>query len=220
MESTTRQAVITGGTGALGAAIANELLAAGWRVDAPGSAELDVRDERNVSEFFGSRQPELLVCAAGITRDMLVARMGEAMWDEVWSINFTGARLCAEAAMPGMTARGGGQVMFISSHSAISPPPGQAAYATAKAALLGLTRDLARRHGRENIRVNAILPGFLTTRMTAGVSPARRAQVLAAHSLGRFNTCQQVAAFIRFLHEQLPHTSGQVFQLDSRHPAA
>jgi 3-oxoacyl-[acyl-carrier protein] reductase len=115
-----------------------------------------------------------------------------------------------------MIARGHGHIVFISSHSAKHPPVGQAAYASAKAALLGLTADLAALHGASNIRINAVLPGFVETRMTENVTETRRKQVLADHSLGRFNTCREAAAFIRFLHHELPHTSGQVFQLDSR----
>jgi 3-oxoacyl-[acyl-carrier protein] reductase len=89
-------------------------------------------------------------------------------------------------------------------------------YAAAKRAILGLTRDLAKRHGRQNIRINAILPGFLDNRMTKSVSEKRRESVRNDHALGRWNTMDRVAAFVRFLHEQMPHTSGQWFQLDSR----
>jgi 3-oxoacyl-[acyl-carrier protein] reductase len=115
-----------------------------------------------------------------------------------------------------MLARGCGHVIFVSSFSAVHPPPGLAAYATAKAALLGLTRDLAGRCGSRNIRVNSVLPGFLETRMTHNVTAKRRAAVLAEHVLGTFNTPAAVAGFLHFLHHRLPHTSGQVFQLDSR----
>jgi 3-oxoacyl-[acyl-carrier protein] reductase len=117
-----------------------------------------------------------------------------------------------------MELRSAGHIIFISSQSAIHPPPGQAAYAAAKAALLGLATELACRHGPAGIRINTVLPGFLETRMTAPVSAARKAEVLAGHVLGRFNTCEAVGRFIRFLHQDLPHTSGQVFQLDNRPP--
>ena len=208
--------VVTGGSGGLGTAIADEFRAAGWTVDAPGRGDLDVRDRGAVRRYFAGREPALLVCAAGVARDAPLARLSGEDWDEVWSVNFHGARACAEAAIPGKVERGGGHVVFVSSFSAVSPPVGQAAYAAAKAALTGLASGLAREHGASNVRVNVVLPGFLDTRMTASVTAARREEVLAAHSLGRFNTCDRVAAFIRFLHEQLPHTSGQAFQLDSR----
>lgn len=211
-----KHAVITGGKGGLGTAVAGHLNGHGWTVDAPGSRELDVRDATAVKSFFRERAVDLLICSAGIVRDAPLAKLDEAAWDEVMAVNFTGARLCAEAALPGMISSGGGHIIFVSSFSALRPPVGQAAYATAKAALLGHTTELAARHGGSNIRVNAILPGFLETRMTRGVGEKRRAEILGDHRLGRFNTPEAVAAFIRCLHEELPHTSGQVFQLDSR----
>lgn len=216
MESKTKHAVITGGTGTLGRAIANALQEPGWTLEAPGSDALDVCDPDALKSFFNSRAVDLLVCAAGITRDAPIARLTSTAWQETWAVNFHGARRCALAVLPGMISSGEGHIVFISSFSAIHPPVGQAAYAAAKAALLGLTRDLAKQHGPSNIRVNCLLPGFLETRMTEAVTDNRRNQILADHALGRFNTGDRVAAFIRFLHHELPHTSGQVFQLDSR----
>lgn len=208
--------VITGGTGGLGTAIARAFSGDDWRVDAPGSATLDVVDPEVVFAYFTGKPVDLLVCAAGIIRDAPLARLGAAAWDEVIRVNFMGARLCANAVLPGMIARGRGHIIFISSQSALHPPVGQVAYATAKAALLGLTTDLASIHGPHNIRVNTILPGFLETRMTESVSTGRKAEVLSQHRLGRYNTPEVTAGFIRHLHDHLPHTSGQVFQLDSR----
>lgn len=216
MESETRHAVITGGTGSLGSAIACALQSPGWSIAAPGSANLDVRDAAAVRNYFHGRDVDLLVCAAGMTRDAPIARLTHEAWDDTWSVNFRGALESANAVLPRMIARGCGHIVFISSHSALHPPAGQAAYGSAKAALLGLLTDFARRHGPSNIRVNAVLPGFLETRMTRAVTGKRRAEILASHTLGRFNTCDRVAAFIRFLHHELPHTSGQIFQLDSR----
>ncbi len=209
-------AVITGGSGDLGSAIADSLKAGGLEVMAPASRELDVRDAEAIRCFFSHTPVDLLVCAAGITRDAPLARLGPADWQECWNVNLLGAARCAREVLPGMIERGRGHLVFISSYSAIHPPAGQCAYAAAKAALLGLTADLATRHGPQNIRVNAILPGFLETRMTREVSARRRAEVLQAHALGRLNTCLEVAAFVRFLHHELAHTSGQLFNLDSR----
>ena len=216
MQAATHQAVITGGTGSLGKAIANALAAPDWSIAALGSRELDVRDHAQVRGYFENRNIDLLVCAAGITRDASLGHLSEEAWDETWSVNFTGALSCIRAALPSMIERGSGHIILISSFSALRPPRGQAPYAAAKAALLGLVTDLASQHGPSNIRINAVLPGFLETAMTSGVTPERREQIRADHTLGRFNTCARAADFIRFLHHQLPHTSGQVFQLDSR----
>lgn len=208
--------VITGGGGGLGQALATAFHSPLWQLAAPGRNQLDVTDGDAIGSYFRGRAVDLLVCAAGLIRDSPLARLTESGWDEVIAVNFTGAQACAAAVLPGMLARGGGHVVFVSSFSARHPPPGQAAYATAKAALLGLTQHLAARHGGHGIRVNAVLPGFLATPMTQAVAAPRRAEILAGHSLGRFNTPAAVAGFIRHLHEQLPHTSGQIFQLDSR----
>lgn len=211
------EAVITGGEGHLAGHLASALTQAGMKVAAPGRSELDVSDSASIQSFFERHRPGLLICNAGITRDQPLARLSDKDWDEVMQVNLQGALACARAAMAGM--QGGGHVVFLSSFSALHPPVGQAAYATAKAALMGLVSDLAVRHGKDNIRVNAVLPGFLETRMTAAVSEERRQQVVDHHCLGRFNTADRVAAFVRFMHCDLPHTSGQVFNLDSRLPS-
>lgn len=211
-----QHAVITGGNGSLSQAIAAVLAPPAWNTVTPGRSALDVRNRDAIHQYFADRPVDLLVCAAGMIQDALLWRLTESAWDETWAVNFTGAAWCANAVLPRMLLQGSGHIVLISSFSALHPPPGQAAYAAAKAALLGLVVELAARHGRSNIRVNAVLPGFLETRMTATVSEARRASIGAAHTLGRFNTCRETAGFIRHLHHDLPHTSGQVFQLDSR----
>lgn len=211
-----KRAIITGGTGGLGTAIADAFCRAGWDVVRLGRADLDLGDKSAVELYFRGKSCDLLVCAAGCAGDALLPRMPECLWDTIFGVNFEGAARCAGAAIPGMITRGGGHIVFISSHAAIHPAAGQAAYATAKAALLGLTCELAARWGGKGVRVNAVLPGFLETPMVSGVSEKRRAEVCAGHYLGRFNTPEAAAEFILFLEEKMPHTSGQVFQLDSR----
>ena len=206
--------VVTGANGGLGRA----LLAAfgGWQIHAPSREELDVADVSAVRDYLADRPVDLLVYAAGMIRDAPLLKLDETNWDQILAVNYQGAAESAKGALSTMRARGGGHIVFISSRSALHPPAGQSAYATAKAALLGLTHDLAARHGPDNIRVNAILPGFLETRMTAAVTAIRKNQILSDHCLERVNTPEVVAKFIRYLHDELPHTSGQVFQLDSR----
>jgi len=208
--------VITGGEGGLGQALAAAFTGAGYAVSAPGRAELDVTDEAGVKGCFKRHDPELLVCNAGITRDAPLARLEEEAWDEVMAVNLRGAAACAAAASRGMLRARTGHIVFISSFSALHPPVGQAAYAAAKAGLIGLAKSLAKELGPAGIRVNVVLPGFLETGMTAGLSEERKEAVLDQHVLERFNTVEAVGAFLVNLHAHLPHTSGQVFQLDSR----
>lgn len=208
--------VITGAGGGLGKALVAGFAESDWVVEAPDRSALDVTDAAAIGSYFKPRPLDLLVCAAGIIRDAPLGRMREDQWNEVFGVNYQGAADCAAAALPGMIRQGHGHVVFISSYSALHPPAGQAAYAASKAALLGLVADLAARYGPSNIRVNAVLPGFMETQMTQTVSDPRKAEILADHALGRFNAPAAVAKFIRHLHEDLPDTSGQVFQLDSR----
>lgn len=211
-----KRVVITGGTGGLGTATAREFAENGWEVVALGSKDLDLSDDAAVTQFFGANPCDLLVSCAGIIRDVPLSRMEEAQWDEVFALNFRAAARCAAAAVPGMLKKRRGHVVFISSYAASHPAVGQAAYATAKAALEGLAGDLAARHGSAGLRFNVVLPGFLETPITAAVSAKRKEEVRATHHLGRFNTPEVAAGFIRFLEEKLPLTSGQVFSLDSR----
>lgn len=208
--------VITGGQGDLARAICARFSEGGWQVKSPGRTKLDVTKPNEVRTYFRHHHPDLLICNAGVIRDAPIAKVGETDWQHVIDVNFHGARRCAITALEAMVARGGGHIIFISSNSAIHPPPGQIAYATAKAALLGITRQLAIEASPENIRVNAILPGFLDTKMTSSVPDVRREAVRSAHTLGRYNTTDAVSSFIWHLHHHLPHTSGQIFQLDSR----
>ena len=105
--------------------------------------------------------------------------------------------------------------MLIGSRAARHGTRGQSAYAAAKAGLVGLAQSLAKEYGARNIRCNVVLPGFLETRMTAGLSARRREEAREEHALGRFNTVGNAARFIAFL-ARLDHVSGQVFTLDSR----
>lgn len=211
-----KRMVITGGSGGLGKAITLEFAGKGWQVIAPSRCDLDLLDKKAVAGFFEMNPCDLLICCAGMIRDVPLSRMEEEQWDDVFAVNFKAAALCAAAVVPVMLSKGCGHVVFVSSYAALHPAAGQAAYATAKAALHGLASELADRHGRAGLRFNVVLPGFLETRMTEAVSMRRKEVVREAHSLGRFNTVDMAAGFIRYLEEQLPFTSGQVFSLDSR----
>lgn len=207
---------IIGGSGGLGQAIQSEFQSPEWEITAPQRQALDLKNSNQIESILCLRTIDLFVFAAGVTNDKRLSRINESDWDELYSINYQAAVVCAKAILPKMIKQGRGHLIFISSYSALHPPIGQVAYAAAKAALLGLTTGLAEENGIHNIRVNAILPGFMETRMTEAVSSQRKKEVLATHMLNRFNTPLIVAKFIRFLHESLSETSGQVFQLDSR----
>lgn len=203
--------VLTGGAGDLARALKLELESQGWKVLAPCRVELDVTNSNSIRTFFGMLSKlDMLVNCAGELHDALLPKLTNEQWNTSCAVNLTGAFLCAQAAAPLMCPLNGGSLVFVSSGSAKFGNVGQANYAASKAGLIGLAQSLAREWGKDNIRVHCVLPGFLETRMTAHLK-----RTVEDHALSRLNTVQDTARFIAFLHS-LPHTSGQVFQLDSR----
>lgn len=210
-------ALITGGLGDLAQALHVELTGQGYAVHAPGRTEMDVTSSTSVEAFVsGLEALDLLVCNAGVCRDASMLKMEEMDFDQVLDTCLSGAFRAARAALNRMSGQRRGHIVFIGSFSGWRGPAGQANYAAAKAGLMGLTQSLAAEYGARNIRVNCVLPGFMETRMTAGLGEDLKRSFLAAHTLGRFNTTQEVSCFIAHLDRFLPHTSGQIFNLDSR----
>jgi 3-oxoacyl-[acyl-carrier protein] reductase len=187
-----------------------------WGIRHPSHRELEVTDSHAVNQYFQQNDCDLLICCAGISENQILARTSIEAWESSFATNLHGASHCARAAANAMKVRGNGHIVFLSSHSALHPPIGQAAYSSAKAALIGLGKSFAQQWGADNIRVNTVLPGWIDSPMTKKTTPQRREEVLAQHVLGRYNTIQAVAAFLITLQTQLIHTSGQCFILDSR----
>lgn len=211
--------LISGGEGDLASALKLAFSEAGYEVCAPGRAEMDVRDALAVKTFFEAHvEPfDLVICNAGITQDDLAIRLKTESFEEVLITNLAGSRRVAIEAVRRMEAAGcAGHILFVGSISSSTGPIGQVAYASSKAALHGLCHSLASEWGELGIRVNVVWPGFLETKMTQGLPPARVEEVKAMHCLGRLNEVQKAAEFMAFLNEKMLHTSGQIFNLDSR----
>ncbi len=158
---------------------------------------------------------DVLVNNAGIIRDGIALRMSESDWDSVLDTNLRGAFLCVRAVSRIMAERRSGAVISISSISGVQGREGQANYSAAKAGLIGLTKAVARELGSRNIRVNAVLPGYLETEMGRELSQAIVAKIGKENVLGRSTTPSEVAGFIYHL-SLMENVSGQVFNLDSR----
>ncbi|RYD32605.1 MAG: SDR family oxidoreductase [Verrucomicrobiaceae bacterium] len=209
--------VITGGQGTLGQAIAALFQEAGWKVLAPGKIELDVRRAGAVDAWFSRLERlDLLINNAGLRRDAPLLKLESGDWDQVMSVNLRGAFLCSRAAVRLMVRQKHGHIVGIGSHTARRGVAGQSAYGAAKAGLAALGQSLAAEFGPDNIRVNTVLPGWMPTAFNADLPAAAHEAARQRHLLGRFNTPLHTARFLLFLHQQLPHTSGQTFALDSR----
>ncbi|WP_422375871.1 SDR family oxidoreductase [Roseibium sp.] len=137
---------------------------------------------------------------AGTLGDMgPVPEMSLESWNQVMATNLNAAFLAAKHQIPALRARGGGAIVFTSSFVGHTIGlPGMAAYAAAKAGLIGLTQVLAVEHGAEGIRVNALLPGGTKTEM-AGEDPAFHDYVAGLHALKRMAEPEEVARAAQFL---------------------
>ncbi|HEU4686319.1 MAG TPA: SDR family oxidoreductase [Nitrospira sp.] len=230
-----------GGSGGIGRGICLAFAEAGWFVaihyhrgkaaaeatlkavyDAGGDGNLyqtDIRDAYATTHMVQAvcRDHEHLsafVCNAGIAGSALVLRQREDGWSDVIATNLTGVFHCLRAIGPFLTARGGGSIVVIGSHAAFHGAPGQAAYASSKAGLVGLVKTAALEWGPRNVRVNLVLPGWHDTALAHEVLP--RADGYADHALGRPPSLREMARTVVHLAES-PDVSGQIWNCDSRH---
>ena len=160
----------------------------------PGSSAAAVHE---VEETLGPL--DALVLNAGTTRDGPAVRMAGEAWAEPLEVNLGGAFEAAQAAAPGMAERGSGSIVALGSVVGSYGNAGQANYAASKAAVIGLVRTLARELGPSGVRVNAVVPGYIRTRLTDAIPDEGRARMLAVTALGRFGEPEDVAGPVVFL---------------------
>jgi 3-oxoacyl-[acyl-carrier protein] reductase len=183
-----------------------------FQADVKVAAQVEAMIE-STKKRFGAL--DVLVNNAGITKDGLLVRMTEHDWDDVIETNLKGPFLCIRAASEIMSKQQSGHVINVSSISGVQGREGQANYSASKAGLIGLTRACARELGRSNIKVNAVLPGYITTDMGEKVSDGIYQRVLRENALNRVSDPEEVSDFIYYL-SLMNNVSGQVFNLDSR----
>jgi 3-oxoacyl-[acyl-carrier protein] reductase len=223
---TGKTALVTGSSRGIGRAIAIELAGRGarvivnYRAGAEAAAEVcaaiiaaggqaqaigaDVSQSAEVERLFAEATAafgpvEILVNNAGIARDNLLLRMSDEDWDAVLATNLTAAFRCTRAALRGMLRARWGRVVNVGSVIALGANPGQANYAAAKAGLIALTRTLAREVGSRGITVNAVLPGYVETDMTADLSEAARQNLAGRIALERLGRPDEIAQAVAYL---------------------
>jgi acetoacetyl-CoA reductase len=142
---------------------------------------------------------DILVNAAGITRDSRLVNMSQEDWDQVLRVNLDSVFNVCRWVVPGMCARGFGRIVNISSVNGQTGQFGQTNYAAAKAGMHGFTMALAREVARKGVTVNSVSPGYIDTEMTRAMRDDMRERTVAAVPAGRIGQPADVAGAVVFL---------------------
>lgn len=217
-----RVALVTGASRGIGAAIAQQLAAAGAKVIGTATSEagasaigatlaasgrgavLDVADVASVEALLSDlesrgEQPDILINNAGVTRDNLLVRMKPEEWDQVLLTDLTSVFRLSRACMRHMMKQRFGRIVSITSVVGSMGNAGQTNYAAAKAGVIGFTKSLAREVASRGITVNAVAPGFIDTDMTRVLPEDQRAALAAGIPLARLGDPQDIAMAVLYL---------------------
>ena len=149
----------------------------------------------SVAGAYGSI--DVLVPAAGLYQSTAVDDVEPGAWDRLHALNVKGTFLSAQAALRVMTPRRRGSIVILGSISGqVGGVQSGVAYATSKAAVIGLTKALARYAGPFGVRVNCVNPGYIEAGMSLGMTPADRERTIAATPLGRPGAAEEVASAV------------------------
>jgi 3-oxoacyl-[acyl-carrier protein] reductase len=227
-------ALITGGSRGIGAATVRAFYRAGYdvmfsylraseqaealKIQLPGVAlmQADVSREDEVERLVAQavrmfKTPDALVCNAGIAQQGLLTDLSVADWDNLFAVNVRGTFLCCRAVLPHMIRRGRGAIVTVSSIWGMTGASCEAAYSASKAAVIGLTRALAKEVGPSGIRVNCVAPGVISTDMNAALDAPSLGALCDDTPLGCIGGPQDAAEAVLYLaSERAAFVTGQV----------
>ncbi|HBF82704.1 MULTISPECIES: SDR family oxidoreductase [Streptomyces] len=232
-----RVALVTGASGALGAAVARVLDHRGYRLalhytsgedrarkvaaglSGPSAlVRADVADWTATRDMVERVRAELggisvLVNAGAIRRDGLMVTQSVDDWTRTVAVNLSGTFHTCRAALPDMMRNRWGRIVNVVSPAGLHGSPGQTAYSASKAGVLGMTRSLALECGRFGVTVNALSPGLMATALTEELPAEVGAALVARTAFGRTGTPDEVARGIELLLDA-DYMTGQVLSID------
>ena len=215
-----KNALVTGGAGGIGGAVARDLTAAGARViiadrsndvrkvaeriGVEGAIVIDVTDENQVTQGVKEAintlgQIDILVNAHGKLTESNLVDMSLDTWNEMLAIDLTSLFTMCRAVLPGMLERGSGRIINIASQLGLKGGVGMAHYSAAKAGVIAMTKSLALEVSSQGVLVNAVAPGPIETALLEGISEAWKANKSKELPLGRFGTVDEVAPTVVLL---------------------
>ncbi len=184
----------------------------GYVVDVSSFGDVSKNVEQVVNDFG---HIDILINAAGITRDGFLTKMDVQDWDKVIAINLTGPFNCTKAVAPHMMEQGKGNIINVSSVVGVYGNIGQTNYSATKAGLIGLTKTWAKEFAKKGMRVNAIAPGFIKTPMTAKMPDKVLQMVIDKTPMGRMGEPMEIANALLFLaSDESSFVTGHILQVD------
>jgi len=242
MATSSRVALVTGGSSGIGKCVAELLARDGCNVaiidlnspDEQGGVLDKIRSlgkeayflKANVSKSDEVRDAveslvgrwsriDILVNCAGIFRDQVIWKMDDEQWRDVIDVDLSGVFYCCRAVAPIMRTAEKGAIVNISSINGMRGKFGQTNYTAAKAGVIGLTKSLARELARYNVTVNAVAPGLIETPILQKMSEAARIDSVAEILLGRAGQVEDVGEMVSFLcSDRARFITGEVIRVD------
>ena len=225
-----RVALVTGGSSGIGFAAAERLLREGARVatidlnsEAPDGAlalEADVADSASVAGAVSRAEAELgpadvLVCSAGVPgRSLRTVDVDDEEWRRVLSVNADGVFFCNRAVLPGMVERGYGRIVNVSSIAGKEGNPMAAAYSASKAAVIAMTKAIAKDVAQTGVLVNCIAPAVIETPILEGITQAHVDYMVERIPMGRMGEPDEVAALVCWLaSEECSFSTGATYDI-------
>ncbi len=234
-------ALVTGASRGIGAAIANELGAAGAVVIGTATSEsgaksiadrfenhgisgtgmvLDIADKEQINTVIADIKKQfgavsILVNNAGITRDNILMRMKEDEWNDIIDTNLSSVFYTCKACLRDMVKARSGRIINIASVVGATGNMGQTNYAAAKAGMVGFGKSLAREVGSRNITVNTVAPGFIASDMTDSLPEQQRESLKSNIALGRLGEPAEIAHMVAFLaSDKADYVTGQTLHVN------